>query len=290
MSSHNRGIARIHLAVFLFGFSGLFGKFLTCSPFFIVFGRTFFAALALAAVLHRQGRSPIRDDLSGHLVWYLCQGILLAVHWWAFFHSIQLSTVAIGLITFSTFPLFTTFLEPVFFREPLTRSHIGTAIAVFIGIVMVVPDLDFSNQYTAGGLWGIFSGLTFALLAMVNRKNVQSGDPVMVSFFQNLFAAGFLVWPLIFFQIPFPGLAEIGLLIILGVIFTALAHTLFIGSLSSISARTASVITGLEPVYAIILAFFLLNEIPDMKTLAGGIIIISAAVTAGRQERSEKFS
>ena len=72
----------------------------------------------------------------------IVQGILLASHWVLFFLSIQLSSVALGLVTFSSFPLFVTFLEPLFFRERLKPFDLGTALAVFAGIVLVVPDLN----------------------------------------------------------------------------------------------------------------------------------------------------
>lgn len=60
-----------------------------------------------------------------------------------------------------------------------------------------------------------------------------------------------------------------------------MAHTFFIQSLTKIRAQTASVIAGLEPVYGIVLAFFLLNEIPRIRTLAGGLVIITATIAAG---------
>jgi drug/metabolite transporter (DMT)-like permease len=75
--------------------------------------------------------------------------------------------------------------------------------------------------------------------------------------------------------------SDLPALIFLGVVCTALSHTLFISSLKKIRAQTASVITGLEPVYGIILAFFLLKEIPALTTLAGGGIIIGASIAAG---------
>ncbi|THB76879.1 MAG: DMT family transporter [Desulfobacteraceae bacterium] len=282
-SAHKKGICLIHLATLLFGFSGLFGKFLSCSSLVIVFGRTVFAALTLFLAIRFFTDQEGAVKTGRHLGWYALQGLLLAVHWCAFFYSIQISSVAIGLITFSTFPLFVTFMEPAFFKEPLTLFNVGCAVAVFIGICLVVPDLDLSNQFTRGAFWGIFSGFTFALLAMVNRKNVKTLHPIRVSLFQNLFAALFLLFPLLITSPAPPGIRDIGLLVILGVIFTALAHTLFISSLSIISAQTASVIIGLEPVYGIFLALFLLSEVPDLKTIVGGIIIIITTMAAGWQ-------
>ncbi len=208
------------------------------------------------------------------------QGVLLAIHWWSFFLSIQISNVAVGLVTFSTFPLFVTFLEPLFFKEPLKSKDVMLAGAIFIGIILVVPEFNISNNITKGAIYGIISGFTFALLALVNRKNAKISNSIAIAFYQNLFASLFLVLPIMTIHTPLPGLSDLPNLIFLGVVCTALAHTLFINSLSFIKAQTASVLTGLEPVYGIILAFFILHETPGMRTLAGGLIIIGASIAA----------
>ncbi|WP_457551480.1 DMT family transporter [Desulfobacula sp.] len=281
MIRFNKGIAQIHLAVFLFGFSGLFGKFLLCSPLYIVFGRTFFAFITLFLFARFFSKTNLFGFNKEQMCSFILQGLLLAVHWWTFFLSIQISSVAIGLITFSTFPLFVTFLEPLFFKERLKKKDIIVALAVFIGILLVIPNFNFSNNITKGGFLGIISGLTFAFLALVNRRNARISDSIAIAFYQNLFASIILILPILTLQIAPPQILEIPLLIFLGVICTALAHTLFIKSLTFIRAQTAAVIAGLEPVYGIILAFLMLNESPQARTLIGGLIIVSASIFAG---------
>jgi drug/metabolite transporter (DMT)-like permease len=143
-------LVAIHSAVLLFGLSGLFGKFIHASPLYIVLGRTVFAAMALG-VYARLISGTRLSDISRQGLWlFVLQGALLAVHWYFFFLSIQISSVAVGLVTFSTFPLFVTFMEPLVFREPLDRKDILTAIVVFIGICLVIPEIDLSNQTTLG--------------------------------------------------------------------------------------------------------------------------------------------
>jgi len=284
----NKGIVQIHIAIFLFGFAGLFGKFLSCSPLYIVLGRTFFASITLFVFSRVFSKTVLFAFGKKEMSFFILQGILLAVHWWSFFLSIQISSVAVGLITFSTFPLFVTFLEPLFFKEKLKAIDVMLAGTVFIGILLVIPDFDFSNDITKGGFFGIISGFTFAILALVNRRNARISDSIAVAFYQNLFAALFLVLPISILQIDPPQLSDLPNLIFLGVIFTALAHTLFIKSLALIRAQTAAVISGLEPVYGIILAFFMLNEIPQERTLIGGLIIIGTSIIAGRLSRQER--
>jgi len=288
-SIFTKGALQIHIAVFLFGFAGLFGKFLSCSPLYIVLGRTFFAFITLYLYARLVSKTILLSFGKKEFFFFILQGILLAAHWWSFFFSIQISSVAVGLVTFSTFPLFVTFLEPLCFKEKLKPVDIVIAGAVFIGILLVIPEFDFSNNITRGGFYGIISGLTFAVLALVNRRNARISDPIAVAFYQNLFAALFLVFPVLFLKIPMPLFSDLPDLIFLGVVCTALSHTLFIKSLSYIRAQTASVIAGLEPVYGIILAFFILNETPGIRTLIGGMVIIGTTLVAGHISRQEKI-
>ena len=279
----NKGVAQIHIAVFLFGFAGLFGKFLSCSPLYIVLGRTFFASIALFVYARFFAKTVLLEFGKKEISFFGLQGILLAVHWWSFFLSIQISSVAVGLVTFSTFPLFVTFLEPLFFKEKLKQINIFLAVAVFIGILLVIPNFDFSNNVTKGGFFGIISGFTFALLALVNRRNARISNAIAIAFYQNLFATLFLILPILAIKIVPPQFSDLPYLIFLGVFCTALAHTLFIKALSFIKAQSAAIISGLEPVYGIILAFFWLNEIPQTRTLIGGLIIIGTTIFAGRK-------
>ncbi len=283
-------MVKIHLAVFLFGFAGLFGKFLSCSPFIIVLGRTFFAAISLFVYATMFSRTSLGGFDRTSFVFLILQGILLACHWVTFFLAIQISSVAVGLVTFSSFPLFVTFMEPYFFKEPLKKRDIATALAVFAGILLVIPDVDPSNNITLGGFYGILSGLTFAILALVNRRNARESEPIAIAFYQNLFAALFLIFPILILKPGAPEPADLPNLILLGVVFTAMAHTFFIQALTKIRAQTASVIAGLEPVYGIVLAFFLLNELPRTRTLAGGVVIITATIIAGFYGRDKTRS
>lgn len=286
--SHTRGLILIHLAAFLFGFAGLFAKFLDCSPLWLVFGRTVFASLSLAILAFAGKTISLGVGTAKDLFFFALQGVLLAIHWLAFFTSIQVSSVAVGLVTFSSFPLFITFMEPFFFREPFKKVDLITALAVFAGIVLVVPDMDLSNQITLGSIYGLLSGFTFAVLGLVNRRNARLCHPISAAFYQNLFAALCLVIPVFFVSPVIPGTRDMLLLALLGIVFTALAHGCFITGLSTIRVQTASVIAGMEPVYGIIFAFLLLKEIPSLSTLGGGALIIGAVLFAGMLSQSER--
>ena len=268
----------IHAAVLLFGFAGLFGKFLSLTPLMIVWGRTFFASIVLYLVLRFFNYSRTFSCKFDKAMLAL-MGVILALHWITFFHSIQLSTVAIGLLTFATFPVFITFMEPYFFNEKIQGFGIATTIFVVAGVLLMVPAFDFSNQQTKGTCWGIMSGFLFAVLSLLNRKYVKRYPPLMIAYYQNLFAMLVLV-PLVMFADWNLQFGDFLLLAILGVFCTAGAHVLFIRGLIHVKAHLASILTCLEPVYGVVLAFVLLGEAPTWKTLLGGAIILLTTVFA----------
>lgn len=268
----------IHVAVFFFGLAGLFGKLVALPATIIVLGRVVFACLVLAVVLVAQRRS-LRLHARGDGMYMVLMGLVLAIHWITFFQAIKVSTVAIGLLTFSTFPVFVTFMEPYFFNEHLQRSDVMVALAAVAGVAMVIPRFEFANQIMQGVLWGIASGFTFAVLSILNRRFARHYSSLVIAFYQDLVAAVVLL-PLVFVYDIRWELKDIMLLAFLGVVCTGFAHSLFIKGMARIKAQTASVVACLEPVYGIIVAVFLLDEIPDMRVIAGGGVILCAAAYA----------
>ncbi len=273
-------ILTTHIAVFLFGFSGLFGKFFSFSPIFIVLGRTVSASFSLWIFICFFKKTSIKPASIRDTFFFILQGALLGFHWVLFFYSIQISTVAIGLLTFSTFPLFVTFLEPLFLKEKLCLKNIILAFFIVFGTYLIIPSFDLSNNFTRGSCIGTAAGFTFALLTIINRKSAENIDPFLIALHQNFYAALFLLIPALFVNSPLPLYTDLPLLAVLGIFCTALAHSLFIKSLICIKAQTASIITGLEPVWAIVLAIIFLGEIPDFHTVTGGTIIIFTSFLA----------
>lgn len=273
--SNKRSLAEIHTAVVLFGLAGLFGKWLSLSPLIIVLGRVFFASLALLLFLflskQKMSVSPAKN-----FVLFILLGFILAVHWTAFFQSIQVSTVAVGLLSYSSFPVFTAFLEPFFFKEKLETSAIFYALLCMAGIFLIVPRFAMDNIVYRGVLWGLAAGLTFSILTILNRKLIQRYSSLVIAFYQDLWATLFL---LPFFLILKPRLEgrDVLLLLILGIFCTAISHSLFIKGMRRIKAQTAAVISSLEPVYGIIMALLFLKEIPSLRTVLGGMIILGTA-------------
>jgi drug/metabolite transporter (DMT)-like permease len=269
-----KSLGEIHLAVLLFGTAGLFGKWLTFSPLTIVLGRVFFASITLALLLKLTGQGFSISPRKNYPALVLL-GFILAIHWACFFQSIQVATVAVGLLSFSTYPVFTTFLEPLLLKEKIIKMNFLLSLICLAGVSLIIPRFSLGHSTFVGVLWGLLSSLTFALITVLNRKLTQNLPSLLLAFYQDLFALLFLL-PSCLVLKPALNAGDILLLLVLGVFCTAGSHSLFIDGMKRIKAQTASLIHTLEPVYGIIFAFFLLGENPSLRTILGGFIILSS--------------
>lgn len=270
--NYSKGMIAIHCSVLLMGGAGLFAKFLSLPSHVIVCSRTLIAAITLVILLPLM-KTPIKLQKAKDLPVFILMGCTLAIHWVTFFYAIQISTVAVGILSFSTFPIFVTFLEPLFFKERLQSKDILTSIIVFSGLILVVPNFDPGNNITLGVIWGTVSGFTFALLSIFNRKYVVRYSALTLAFYQDLIAC-ILLLPFAWSQLFTVTTSEIYLLLLLGIVFTAGSHSLFIQGMTTVKAQLASVVSCLEPVYGIIFAVMLLHEEPSSRELLGGLVII----------------
>lgn len=311
---HVSALAAAHGAAVLFGLTGILGALIRFDAVAITAGRAGFAATALL-VLALVQRRPLRQGLGSRRAGIvLASGFLLAVHWITFFMAVKVGGVAVATLGFASFPAFIALLDVVLFRERIGRAE-GTMLAlVTLGLVLVTPSFDVGDQGTVGLLWGLASGLSFAGLAICNRRGNRGMDAIQVAFWQNLLVA-LLVLPLLGLgladgadgvpmtdaahaasQLPSAqanpsqehlsqeavsasiDLASWFWLAVLGVLCTGLAHTLFVKSLEALDARSAGMIIALEPVYAIACAWWLFGEEPSGRMLVGASLIILATV------------
>ncbi|GAA5136125.1 DMT family transporter [Thalassotalea piscium] len=272
MAHDKQSLLAVHTAVLLFALSGLFAKWLLLPAIVIVCARALFASLTLIFIIRFVKKQSL--EINRSMVWpLLATGVVLAIHWVSFFQAIQVSTVAIGLITFASFPLFVSLFEPYFFKEAFELKTVFQALLTLLGISLVLPFDAIDYSVLNGMLWGVISAITFALLTLLNRKFVVQHSATKVSLYQNG-VAGLLLLPLALISPPEISNYQWQLLFVLGVIFTALSHTLFNHALKKIKAQTASIAVSLEPIYAIIAAYLFLGETLTSLMMLGGLIVI----------------
>ena len=276
MTDSSKGLLSVHSAVLIFGLTALFSKLITLTALEITLLRSIFAVLIIFVIFIWQKKFLRLANLKDYGLVFLL-GVLLALHWVTYFHAMQVSSIAVGVIALYTFPIITVFLEPLFHGEQPHIKDVISALIVLFGIYLFVPEFSLNNEATQGILWGVLSALFFSLRNVI-QGHYFKGYTARHSLFYQTLVTFIVLLPFSFDVIPEVTHIQWGQLLVLGFFFTALPHTLFAFSLLNLKAKTVSLIACVQVVYATIFAALLLNEWPQISTVIGGLIVVSAAM------------
>jgi drug/metabolite transporter (DMT)-like permease len=278
--TRTQSLFAVHLVAVLFGATGVLGELITADPALITWGRAAFAVLALT-LFGRLLLAQPRLSVLGHGRWValLCSGAVLALHWVTFFISVKVGGIAIATLGFASFPAFITLIEWGLLREKVTRAEWVRLWLVSLGLLLITPSFELSNLGTEGLLWGLLSGASFGVLAVLNRRYLTEVNAFAVAGLQN--AVVFLVMsPWVLGSLGQISLTNWLWVAALGVLCTGLAHLLFVSSLRHLPARSAGLVVALEPIYAIAFAWWFFSQEPSPRTLLGAAVIILTILSA----------
>ena len=277
MTPRTRNLVQANLTALVWGGTVMFAKGIPLPVGHIVCFRALLAAALLFAFLVVI-RGPTKMKCTAHYGIMVVLGIILGLHWLMLYRALKISTAAVGTLSLSTYPVFTTFIEPFLFREKLRKVDIVLVAAVFAGVWVMIPEISLSNTTTQAILLGIGSGLLFMVRNLVTRKHVQEYSSSLLVAWQML-VVGVLLVPLVFLSekaVYSP--QTVVLLVLFGSVFTALPQTLFSASFKNLSVTTVSIITTLQVFYGALLGYLIHGEIVTRRTVFGGLLILTCVV------------
>ncbi len=275
-NQHLKQLLELSLATIFISTSGVLGKFIAMPPPVTVWWRAALAMLILLGYCKYKNISlklhSKKDTFS-----FILSALFLAAHWVTYFYALKLSNVALGILSLYTFPIITALLEPLFIKTKLNPIHIVLGVLVLLGIYILVPELNYQNTYVKGILFGLLSAVLYALRTLILKQQIPHYNGTMLMFYQLVFVTIALT-PFLFYYGSANIETQFPYVILLALLTTAIGHTLFVKSLKYFSASTASIISSMQPIYAIILAYLFLKEIPTWNTFFGGLLIISTVI------------
>lgn len=283
-SKDTKTLILLHTAVFLAGWTGIFGRLISLGGLPLVWYRIMVSIAVLTIVLAFMGRLH-------KVVWVAfakiagCGGIL-ALHWVAFYASIQASNVSIGVVCIATSCFFTTLLDPL-----INRKHISwiEVLISFIAISGVLLIFSLDIRYQLGIALGLLSAALYSLFALLNinvakETGEDSATMLLYELIGGVFCLSLLV-PFLPLAEIIPQKTDILWLLLLGSIFTVLPFLFQLQALRSLSAFTVNLAYNLEPVYSIVFAAILFGELQEVNFsfwLGIALIIISVLIQTRR--------
>ncbi len=245
------------------------------------------AALALAALLG--GRAALLRP-GGRLPALVLLGILQGAHWLLFFEAVKLGSVALAVITFYLAPLFLAVLAPLTLPERLSHVTVGALVPGGLGIALIALFGNDGGRFTAPALaCGIGSAAAYALLVVISKRLLLSrAEPITIAFWDCLVGAVAVAPALVLAGRVLPsGVGEWGAVLLLGIVFTGLSTLVYAVLLRHVTAQAAGILTFLEPVSAVLLAWLLVGERLEARTLVGGALVLFAGIVVVAFEPAE---
>jgi len=277
------GLLELHLAVLLFGGTALFSKLIPLSALDITLLRCFIAALVLAIIVKASKHRLLLNSGRDYLI-ALGLGVVVSLHWVTYFASMQLSSIAIGMIAFFTYPVMTVLIEPIVTGNKIQRVDVVSGITVLIGVILLIPEASLGNDVTLGIAVGVLSAVFFTARNLLHKQYFSAYSGPQAMFYQTAVAAVFLApWHTV--ELNTIEQNVWGLILLLGIVFTAAPHALFTTALRHLSAKTVSLVSCLQPFYGALLALLFLGEHLEFKTILGGVLVVATAIFETRRSR-----
>ena len=275
-----------HLLLLNFGMlclstSGVLGRLIQLPPPLIIWYRAFFALLFIGAFCWWK-KYDFRFDIKEHGLTIFLSGVFMAGNFVCYFYALQWSNVAIGMLALFTFPVMTTLLEPLFFNSKFQLIHLILAGMVLLGIYFLAPSFDMDNSMTQGLLIGLVAAFSWTLRNLLMKRKITAFNSSILMFYQLLVCALVLL-PVLFIYEMENVPTQIPYLLFLGLVTTAIGHTLFLNSFNHFSVSTASIMSSIQPIFGIIVAMLVLGEIPSGRSLIGGSLILLTVVIESRR-------
>lgn len=285
-NQHLRHVLELTFATLLISTSGALGRYIDMPAPVTIWWRSALAMVFLLLFCKFKNinlKIQSRKDLGAFII----SALFMAAHWITYFYALQLSSVAIGMLSLFTFPIITAFLEPFFIRTKFDYMHLVLGAMVLLGIYILSPELNVESDAVKGILFGLVSAFCYALRILILKQYVARYHGSSLMFYQLLIMSVVLI-PTVFILDTSNITTQFPYIILLALVTTAIGHTLFVQSLNHFKVSTASIIGSTQPVFGIIIAFFFLNETPTWNTFFGGLLILSTVIIESIRSKTSK--
>jgi drug/metabolite transporter (DMT)-like permease len=267
----------LHLTVLIFGLTGVLGKLITVDSYLLVWYRVLIAVVFLLCyfLVTKVSLKVSKKQVSKILL----VGVIIAVHWVTFFEAIKQSNVSVALVCFSSSTLFTSLIEPFYFKRKIKVYELIFGVVIVLGLYFI---FSFEFKYLVGMILSVISAALASWFTVLNGILIKETNAKLISFYELLGA--FIIVSIYLlvstgadfshFLIP---ISDIKWLLILGTLCTAFAFIVSIEVMKKISPYTVTISVNLEPIYSIILALLIW---PESETMSFGFYMGTIIVIA----------
>lgn len=270
------------------GFIWIIADHLHMGALSIVFWRIALGTLALGLGVLISGRKELLRIGGRAGRWTLVIGPGLALLWFCNLEAMKLSSVAVAVVATYTSPIFLALLAPLFLPERLSRTVLFALPVALSGITLIAIESNGGGHVRPLAIAvGVTGAVVLAFLVIIQKHIVHDVNPIALSFWIDVFAVIALLPALPFAGRVLPNPSELGYLVLVGVVFTALSGLIWLLLLRHVTAQAMGFLSYIEPVSASFLAWLILGQSMGLAVLAGGALVLVAGAAVVLREPTE---
>jgi len=274
MNDHSKGLLITLIGVVFVVPDSIMVRLISSDPMVTAFWRSLTAGIFVAIFVLLTMRDKVMNTITqmGSAGWMYC--VLIGTTSPAFVLAVLNTSVANVVLIFASMPIFSALLSFLILSERPSRRLLLTSSFVFVGLAIIgLGSSGGADANWIGDLWAVYIVIAFSLaLTLLRRqKHISMLPAIPIGYIGAAFA---MFW----FIDPLETIATDGALYVMhGVLIAASTCGLTLGP-RYISATEVSLLILLESVFAPVLAWLVLSEIPAHSTILGGVLILSALV------------
>ena len=283
-ANDHRSIWMMVSSMLIFGTIGVFRRFIPLPSAFLACARGIIGGLCILLLVRLKGKRNTEKPARRDLLILVVSGAMIGANWMLLFEAYNHTTVAIATLCYYMAPTIVILLSPIIFRERMTVKKAVCAAVAIAGMVLVSGVVGGGENEVSipGILLGLGAAVLYAFIVILNKK-IPGIDAYRKTSVQ-LLSAGLAMVPYLLltgsFQAEGLSLSAAALVLVVGIVHTGTAYTLYFGSMDGLRVQTVAILSYIDPVSALLFSAFLLREPLTPLNILGAVMIIGSAMAA----------
>lgn len=269
-------------SMLIFGTLGVVRRYVPLSSAMLALCRGALGSVFLLLfVLVRGGKLKLPERKA--TLWLVLTGAVMGLNWMLLFEAYSYTTVAAATMCYYMQPTIVILLSPLVFRERLSGRKLACAFAAIVGMLFVSGVLSGGIGQVRdirGIAFGLGAAALYAAVIILNKKVVV--EDIYAKTVIQLAGAALVMIPYVLLTEGVPELtltaADIGMVLLVGIVHTGITYALYFGSMQRLRAQTVAVMSYIDPVFALLLSAAVLHESLTPLGIVGAVLIIGSAI------------
>lgn len=269
-------------SMLIFGTLGVVRRYVPLSSAMLALCRGALGSVFLLIfVLVRGGKLKLPERKA--TLWLVLTGAIMGLNWMLLFEAYSYTTVAAATMCYYMQPTIVILLSPLVFRERLSGRKLACAAAAIVGMLFVSGVLSGGTGQVRdirGIAFGLGAAALYAAVIILNKKVVV--EDIYAKTVIQLAGAALVMIPYVLLTEGVPELtltaADIGMVLLVGIVHTGITYALYFGSMQRLKAQTVAVMSYIDPVFALLLSAAVLHESLTPLGIVGAVLIIGSAI------------